>query len=58
MRITVESCDATISVVAFKVAFGEPETHRVDAESGSTLRLLYGFSVKLLGQPANFGSTL
>ena len=36
----------------------EPEIHRVDSESGSTLRLLQGFSVKLLGQLANFGSTL
>jgi hypothetical protein len=31
--------------------------HRVDPESGSTLRLLWGFSVKLLGQLANFGYT-
>jgi hypothetical protein len=37
----------------------EPEIDsRVDPESGSTLRLLWGFSVKLLGRLANFGSTL
>jgi hypothetical protein len=36
----------------------EPEIHRVDPEFGSTLRLLQGFPVKLLGQLANFGSTL
>ena len=36
----------------------EPEIHRVDPESGSTLRLLQGFPVKLLGQLANFWSNL
>jgi hypothetical protein len=36
----------------------EPETHKVDPESGSTLRLLSGFAAKLPGQLANFGSTL
>ena len=36
----------------------EPEIHGADPESGSTLRLLQGFSVKMLGQLANFGSTL
>jgi hypothetical protein len=36
----------------------EPKIHRVDPESGSTRRLLQGFSVKLPGQLANFGSTL
>ena len=36
----------------------EPEIHRADPESGSTLRLEQEFSVKILGQPANFGSTL
>jgi hypothetical protein len=39
-------------------ALMEPEIHRVDPEFGSTLRLLKGFPVKLLGQLANFGSTL
>ena len=39
-------------------ALMEPEIHRVDPEFGSTLRLLEGFPVKLLGQLANFGSTL
>jgi hypothetical protein len=39
-------------------AEAEPEIHRVDPEFGSTLRLLKGFPVKLLGQLANFGSTL
>ena len=32
----------------------EPKIHRVDPEYGSTLRLLQGFSVKLLGQPCEF----
>jgi hypothetical protein len=36
----------------------KPETHRVDPESGSTLRPLQIFSVKLLGQLVNFGPTL
>ena len=39
-------------------ALMEPGIHRVDPEFGSTLRLLKGFPVKLLGQLANFGSTL
>jgi hypothetical protein len=34
------------------------EIHGADPESGSTLRLSQGFSVKRLGQLANFGSTL
>ena len=36
----------------------KPKVHRVDPESGSTRRLLQGFSAKVLGQLANFGSTL
>jgi hypothetical protein len=36
----------------------KPEIHRVDPVSGSALRRLWGFSVKVLGQLANFGSTL
>ena len=36
----------------------EPEIHRIGSESGSALRLLYEFLVKLLGQLANFGSIL
>jgi hypothetical protein len=37
----------------------QPEIHRVDPESRSTLRLLQGFfSKKMLGQLADFGSTL
>ena len=36
----------------------KPETDRVDPESGSTLRLLEGFPVKLLGQLAIVGSIL
>ena len=39
-------------------ALMEPGIHRVDPEFGSTLRLSKGFPVKLLGQLANFGSTL
>jgi hypothetical protein len=36
----------------------EPEVDWVDPESGTTLRLLQGFSVKLLDQFVKFGSTL
>jgi hypothetical protein len=34
------------------------EIRRADPESGSTVKLVHGFSVKLLGQVPNFGSTL
>ena len=39
-------------------ALMEHKIHMVDPEFGSTLRLLKGFPVKLLGQLANFGTTL
>jgi hypothetical protein len=38
-----------------KMEVRTPEIHKVDPEYGSTLRLLQGFPVKPLGEPANFG---
>jgi hypothetical protein len=53
MATTAAHCSGVASGAA-RCARPIPEIHRVDPETGSTLRILYGFSVKLLGQLANF----